>query len=385
MNYEIGMIATASSRHSRNGATMKSTGRCTFSNNEVTRGIAIRLASVCSLLAIGAFVLVPQRAVADQSGVSFWLPGTFGSLAAVPVQPGLSAAMVYYHTTVSAGGDVSASREVQIGGTGVTVKANLNANLNATGDLVLFAPSYTFATPVLGGQAAVSLTGIYGRMNTSLAGTLWAGVGGIGIERSGQISDALTGVGDLYPQATLKWNSGVHNFMTYVMGDIPVGAYDPTRLSNIGIGHGAIDSGVGYTYFDPTKGHEFSAVAGLTYNLTNTSTNYQNGVDFHLDWGASQFLSQQFFVGAVGYLYNQIGCDSGSGDRVGCFQSRVASIGPQIGFIFPVGNMQGYLGLKGYWEFAAQNRPEGWNTWLTFAISPAAPTPPAPQSNLVRK
>jgi hypothetical protein len=34
--------------------------------------------------------------------------------------------------------------------------------------------------------------------------------------------------------------------------------------------------------------------------------------------------------------------------------------------------MQGYLGLKGYAEFDAANRPAGWNTWLTFAISPAA-------------
>jgi hypothetical protein len=29
--------------------------------------------------------------------------------------------------------------------------------------------------------------------------------------------------------------------------------------------------------------------------------------------------------------------------------------------------------LKGYWEFAAANRADGWNTWLTFAISPAPP------------
>jgi hypothetical protein len=346
---------------------------------------SLRLTSVCTLLAIGVFVLSPPRAVADESGVSFWLPGSFGSLAAVPVQPGMSAAMVYYHTTVSASGDVAAARETQIGGSSVTVKANLNANLDARADLVLLAPSYTFATPVLGGQAAVSMTGIYGRMNTSVAGTLWAGVGGIGIERSGQISDALTGFGDLYPQATLKWNSGVNNYMVYAMGDIPVGAYDSSRLANIGIGHGAIDGGVGYTYFDQTKGHEFSVVAGLTYNFENTSTNYQNGVDFHVDWGASQFLSQQVFVGAVGYVYDQIGCDSGSGDRIGCFESRVASIGPQIGYIFPVGGMQGFLGLKGYWEFAAQNRPEGWNTWLTFAISPAAPTPPPAQSTLIHK
>jgi hypothetical protein len=344
-----------------------------------------RLTSVCALLAIGVFVLSPQRAVADESGVSFWLPGTFGSLAAVPVAPGLSAAEVYYHTTVSASGSVSASRQLQVGAFSPTVTASLNANLKANGDLFLLAPTYTFATPVLGGQAAVSMTGIYGRTSTSIAGTIAAGVGGFGIQRSGEISDSLTGFGDLYPQATLKWNSGVNNFMIYAMGDIPVGAYDSTRLSNIGIGHGAIDGGVGYTYFDQTKGREFSAVAGLTYNLTNTSTNYQNGVDFHVDWGASQFLSEQFFIGAVGYLYNQIGCDSGSGDRVGCFESRVASIGPQVGFIFPVGKMQGYLSLKGYWEFSAQNRPDGWNTWLTFAISPAAPTQPPVQTALIHK
>jgi len=54
----------------------------------------------------------------------------------------------------------------------------------------------------------------------------------------------------------------------------------------------------------------------------------------------------------------------------------VAAIGPQVGYIFPVGGMQGYLNLKGYYEFAAEHRPEGFNVWLTFAISPAAAPPP---------
>ena len=163
--------------------------------------------------------------------------------------------------------------------------------------------------------------------------------------------------------------------MTYITGDIPVGAYNSARLSNIGIGHGAIDAGGGYTYFNPATGHEFSGVLGFTYNFQNQSTQYQNGVDMHFDWGASQFLTKQFQVGLVGYVYKEIGCDSGSGDRVGCFQSQVVGVGPQLGFIFPVGDMQGYLNLKGYKEFAAENRPDGWNTWVTFTISPAAPTP----------
>ena len=101
---------------------------------------------------------------------------------------------------------------------------------------------------------------------------------------------------------------------------------------------------------------------GFTYNFQNQSTQYQNGVDMHFDWGASQFLTKQFQVGLVGYVYKEIGCDSGSGDRVGCFQSQVVGVGPQLGFIFPVGEMQGYINLKGYKEFAAENRPDGWNT-----------------------
>jgi hypothetical protein len=172
--------------------------------------------------------------------------------------------------------------------------------------------------------------------------------------------------------------------MVYATGDLPVGVYNPSSTANIGIGHYTIDSGVGYTYLDPTKGHEFTVVSGLTYNFINPSTQYQNGIDWHTDWGASQFLTKELMVGLVGYVYQQISADSGSGDRVGPFESRVIGIGPQFGVIFPVGTMQGYLNVKGYGEFANHDRPAGWNAWITLTLSPAAATPPAAQP-LVRK
>jgi hypothetical protein len=324
-------------------------------------------------------------AAADEDGISFWLPGTFGSLAAVPTAPGFSFVSSYYHTSVTAGANVTAAREITIGQFTPSVTANLAASLRATGDLVFLTPAYTFATPVLGGQAAVSMTGVFGRTSTSINGTLTATAGPITVTRPVSLSDELTSVGDLYPMATLKWMQGVNNFMIYTRGDIPVGAYDANRLSNIGIGHGAIDAGAGYTYFDPTKGHELSAVAGFTYNFKNPTTDYQSGADFHLDWAASQFLSKQFHVGLVGYLYDQVGCDSGGRDLLGCFRSRVAAAGPQVGYLFPVGEMQGYLNLKGYYEFAADNRPQGWNVWLTFAISPPTPGTPPPRAPMVYK
>src|SRR5262249_57540235 len=40
---------------------------------------------------------------------------------------------------------------------------------------------------------------------------------------------------------------------------------------------------------------------------------------------------------------------------------------------------------SGRCEFGHENRPEGWNVWLTFAISPAAAPPPITQTSMVRK
>ena len=154
------------------------------------------------------------------------------------------------------------------------------------------------------------------------------------------------------------------------------------------IGHNAIDVGGAYTYFDPKVGHEFSATLGFTYNFENEHTQYQNGIDMRLDWGASQFLSKQLQVGLAGYWYQQISCDSGAGDRVGCFESRVVGIGPQIGCIIPISKeWQGYINVKGFKKFAAEHRPDGWNAWLTIAITPAAPgeAPPSTARRTVTK
>jgi hypothetical protein len=328
-----------------------------------------------------------NKTLADESGVSFWLPGLYGSLAAVPqAAPGWSFVTFNYYDRVSAGADVARAREFQIGRFTPTATANLSANLNAMVDLQWIQPNYAFATPVLGAQLMVSMGMFVGHEDANLAGTLTATVPPFGLIRSDNISSSVTGFGNLYPVATLRWHDGVHNWMAYGTGAIPVGTYNSMRLSNLGDGHGSIDGGGGYTYLNPATGHEFSGVGGFTYNFKNPTTGVQSGVDFHFDWGASQFLSKQLFVGLVGYAYQQISNDTGPIPIQNGFISRVLGVGPQIGYLFPVGNMQGYLNLKAYGEFAAQNRPSGWNAWLTFSISPAAPeSTVAPTKHLVMK
>jgi hypothetical protein len=96
------------------------------------------------------------------------VPGFFGSLAAAPQQPGWAVASVFYNTNVSAGSAVALAREFEIKNLPVSLQGQINASLHATGDLGFVIPTYVFATPVLGGQASVSLVEAYGTSSASL-------------------------------------------------------------------------------------------------------------------------------------------------------------------------------------------------------------------------
>jgi len=318
-----------------------------------------RLGATLALWIGAALVVGLPPAQADEGGVSFWLPGQFGSLAAVPPDPGWSLPIIYYHSSVDAGG----GKNFVIGG-------KIQAGVEADADLVFLGPTYTFETPVLGGRPSISLLGAFGNMDVSADATL---SGPRGNALTLNPSDSLFSGSDLYYLGSLRWNAGNHNYMTYVMGNVPIGDYEAGRLANTGLGHWSVDGGGGYTYFNPKNGREFSAVAGFTYNFENPDTDYQSGVDFHLDWGASQFLSEHWHVGLVGYVYQQVTGDSGSGATLGDFKSRVVGIGPQVGYFFDLWERKWYVNVKAYYEFAASNRPDGWNAWLTLLIplSPA--------------
>ena len=165
-----------------------------------------RFGLVAAGLVASAVIGMPRTASADEGGVSFWIPGFFGSLAATPQQPGWSVATIYYHTSVSAGGDVAFARQVTRGRLTANFTGNLAAELDADVDLAMLIPSYVFAKPVLGGQLSVSLLGLAGRNDASVDATL-TGLGPLGLSISRGRSDAVTGFGDLIPQAALRWTS----------------------------------------------------------------------------------------------------------------------------------------------------------------------------------
>ena len=188
-----------------------------------------------------------------------------------------------------------------------------------------------FATPVLGGQLTIGAAAVPGNVGLGINATL-TGPRGNRFPAAHRQPDTWA---DIYYLGTLKWNHGVNNHMWYVFGNIPSGTYDSTRLANLSIGYVAVDSGFGYTYLNPKTGHEFSVVAGFSYSGTNKALDYRNGIDFHVDWAVSQFIGKSVHVGIVGYVYQQVTGDSGTGAKLGDNKGRAIGIGPQIGFFFP--------------------------------------------------
>ena len=303
------------------------------------------------LLLISISFFSSQSVLADEGGVPFWMSGQYASMAAVPMATGWSlVAMPYVYS-----GNADKSKTFQHG-------TSINAGLSARESLVLMQLGYVAEEKILGGQPYLGVGWGPGTNTTTASVSV--------VNPSTQLNRSNTSNGstDIYPLASLTWNQGNNNFKTYVTGDIPVGTYSPTSLAAIGIGHAAMDAGGGYTYLNNTTGLEFSGVLGATYNWMNTQTNYKNGIDSHLDWSVSQFVSQNWQVGIAGYGYYQLTADSGSGDRVGAFKSRIAAVGPQIGYLFNLGKNQAYINLRAYKEFWAQNRVEGYATIATISI-----------------
>ncbi len=304
-------------------------------------------------IAILSFTLLPilchlECACGDEGGASFWVPGQYAvTLSATPPPTGWSIPVtLYYYSGSAPDSALSAQNAAVAPGT-----------RSQTGQLS-FSPTYSPRRRMLGGQLALMLSVGAGSNATQVT------------QSAPLISDSqkVWGFSDVAPAATLGWQKAANSWMVYLTGNVPVGSYESQRLSNMGIGHAAVDAGGGYTYDNPTSRRSVSAALGFTYNLMNPDTSYRSGIDSHIGLSAMLPLSKAWRAGLTSYLYYQLTDDSGSGDSCGPCKSRVAAIGPQLNYAFTVAGQQWSANLRGYYEFWARNRLEGYAIFMTLTV-----------------
>jgi hypothetical protein len=306
------------------------------------------LPAICMALAA---LVATGDARADEGGVSFWIPGQYAqNLIATPPSPGWSVPVSLYYYSGSAPGSAGPSSAIPSG------TRSQSWQLSAS-------PTWAPETKLLGGQFALSLSAGYGCNATQVA-TTGAPV---------MLSQTVGGATDVAPTAMLSWQVRDDSWMAYLTGNVPVGSYGSDRLSNVGIGHGALDGGGVYTYDSDATGHSFSAALGVTYNFINPDTHYRSGLDSHLGLSAMFPLTRGVRAGLSGYVYYQLTGDSGGGDACGSCKSRVAGVGPQLNWTFNVGKQSWSANVRGYWEFWASNHLQG-TAWFATVAIPLGPT-----------
>jgi hypothetical protein len=249
------------------------------------------------VLAIG---LATSSARAVESGFSTYGLGSQGFGSGVTPPPGFYVTPFFTYLDVE-------SRNVTIGG---AVTGKLTVDFVVMGFNLLYVPK----VEVFGGRLGIGGTLPFGHNRTKGSFTL----GPLSAQRT--VSD--WGLGDISLRAQLGRTVGEFNHTAYIMGVLPTGEYDTGFKPNIGLRRPGIDVGWGFTWDEKKLGLQLSATAGIMFNFNNTRTNYESGTEFHFERAIGKTFESGFIIGPVGYVYQQLSGDSGSGAVLGSLKPR---------------------------------------------------------------
>jgi hypothetical protein len=320
-------------------------------NLRAVRGIEMRVTRTGIFLAILLGFTSPT--LAAEGGTGWYLLGSKTELSGYLPPPGVYAQSLNYYYSGSANADLDIA--------GLTLSGGIDADAFYSLPTAL----WVLGQPILGGNLALSATGVVGWKDVR-AGASLTGPGGATIARD--IDGEDFNLGDPVLGATLGWHEGKFNWTLGALVNVPIGYWEKGNLSNIGFNHWGIDATAAVTWLDPDLGAELSVASGITFNFENPDTNYKSGTEFHAEFAATKIVSQQFSFGLVGYYYNQITGDSGEGAKLGDFKGHVAAIGPALNYTFMAGQTPIATNLRYFHEFDVENRLAGDAFFLVVTV-----------------
>lgn len=182
-------------------------------------------------------------------------------------------------------------------------------------------------------------------------------------------SDDISGIGDIVLMPVMLNQKFSPNFsINYRLGIYaPTGSYEVGRLANTGKNYWTLEPTVGFMYLGQKNGREASIFLGADYNFENPDTDYQTGVQVHLDGTLAQHFplwGGLAGAGITGYWYEQVEGDSGAGATFGDFKGRTAGLGPVLSYSAKFDSFDLIGELKWLHEMETKKRPEGDYIWF---------------------
>ena len=307
------------------------------------------LAKVLLIMAALVILLPPPPAQAAESGTGIYLLGYNSAMAGFLPPPGFYLRYdfhVYNGTT-----------------TVLPLSGLVEANLRLRYTLQIFSGTVVTPWKILGANYAASL--IWAAVNnTFLKGQVnIANV--LSVTRSGDRTD----FGDIiFLPIILGWHKGPWHILANCTVYAPSGTYNRNRVLNTSLNRWAIEPALGITWLHPKIGTEASTYLGYTINFENPATNYLTGHEFHLDWFVGQHLPKGFALGLVGFFYQQVTGDSGSGARLGDFIGQSVALGPCVTYNGMIGKHPIGVNLRYYRNLTVTNRLEGDSFFATLTV-----------------
>lgn len=312
-----------------------------------------RFPAAAAAAALAGMLAAAPAVHAGEGGTTHVIPGSMSTLAdnAPATGPGTFIKPMYLNYSGSATAKIPTA-------------AGLAADLEADSNTLALVGGYTFAGKVLGATytvvAALPFTWL------DISGNVQAPNGG-----TRRIGNSVSGIGDVtIIPAMLAWKEpdSPWQFNAVLPIYAPTGNYQVGRLGNTGLNYWTFDPIFGVVYSNAKSGFNALLNTGFAINTENSDTNYKSGNVLHFDGTIQQILpvgTGLMTLGAEGFYFQQVSCDSGSGATLGCFKGRTAGLGPVIGYIQPFSKTESLvLEFKWLFEMDVKNRLDGDYIWL---------------------
>jgi hypothetical protein len=308
-----------------------------------------------TLFVVAAVLVNGRGAVAAEGATNFYLLGLRGPGSAITPPPGIFLENDFFIYD----GNAQASRSFLKNG-------RLLADLQARAYVNLLSVLWVTPADIAGGHLAFTITGLYGGPDIKAGAGALVPQLNIGVGRT--LHDSASFFGDPVVGSYLGWSAGNFHWQFGTSVNVPIGYYDKVGFANISFHRWAADLYGNATWFNPQLGVDLSGTAGFTFNGANPYTHYRTGNEFHLELSASKNLTQELSVGVLGYYYQQVTGDSGTGAILGPFEGRVAALGGTIGYNFKIGEIPVATRVKVFRELDVQNRLKGTAGFLSIAF-----------------